>query len=568
VADVSFSSGEMPTSGCRTTVGRLIGTLFFFVFFAAGCLVAVVIGREVLLDLATYRWQRADAVVVESRIVEQGNDEHPYQLEVAYRYRFDGVEYTGERVTRGDDGHEGYSDVQRDALRYRQGSEVDCYVNPDRPEEAVLVRREPWLAFMILLPLIFVAVGAIGMYAIWSRAKPKPETISISERAKPGRHALIPVILGAVFAVVGAVMFVVLGVLPAIRLLRASTWDEVPCRVVSSSVRSHSTDDGTTYSVDILYEYQFDGFALRSNRYDFANLSSSGHESKQEIVDRYPPGSLTVCYVDPTDPASAVLSRSFRAAYLFGLFPLTFLIVGIPVLLWGLRQIRRRPADRSPFRRPSAVPVTETRTGPARLEPRQTRAAKVFGCLIFALIWNGVVSVFLFSAIREWQRGSPDWFHNVFLIPFVLVGLGGIGGVVYFFLGSFNPVPTLELTPSPVRLGDSVLLEWSFDGRPQRIQHLRITFEGREEATYRRGTDTRTDKQVFARSTVVDTDIDYEISRGSRELHVPEDTMHSLDGGNNKIHWYLKIHGDVPRWPDVDEEHPVEILPALPEAMT
>ena len=67
------------------------------------------------------------------------------------------------------------------------------------------------------------------------------------------------------------------------------------------------------------------------------------------------------------------------------------------------------------------------------------------------------------------------------------------------------------------------------------------------------------------RFTVVDSHIDYEIARGSREIHIPEDTMHSFDGGNNKIGWYLKVAGDVPRWPDVDDEVPVDILPSIPE---
>jgi len=564
VTEYSVTVADQPKPGCRSVVGKLVGTVFFLLFFGMGCLFVFFIMREVALDAATYRWQRTPAVVIESEIVDSGDDENPYRLAVNYRYSYNGVEYIGDRVARSHQGEDDYSDVQREALSYAEGAEVDCYVNPERPGEAVLERRPPWFAFMILLPLIFVAIGAIGMYAVWSRGKPKRETVSISEKAKGGRHAhLIPIILGALFTVIGGGLFVTIGVLPAVKLMRAASWEEVPCRVVSSTVRSHSSDDGTTYSVDILYEYEFGGHVRRSNRYDFANFSSSGHEGKREIVDRYPAGAGTVCFVDPADPVDAVLSREFRLAYLIGLFPLIFLIVGLAVLSWGIKS--RRSSTQSPTRgRADQVDLAPV-AGPAVLTTRHSRIGKVVGSMIFTLIWNGIVSVFVYKLISDWQRGHPDWFLALFLIPFVLVGLGSIVMIGYFVLAAFNPRPRLELEPSIARLGESIRVTWRFDGRSERIQHLRITLEGREEATYRRGTDTCTDTETFARFSFADTEVSYEISQGYGELQIPEDTIHSLDAGNNKIVWSIKINGDIPRWPDVDDEFEVRMLPLTPE---
>jgi hypothetical protein len=96
---------------------------------------------------------------------------------------------------------------------------------------------------------------------------------------------------------------------------------------------------------------------------------------------------------------------------------------------------------------------------------------------------------------------------------------------------------------------------------------LTITLEGQEEATYRRGTDTHTDTEVFASLPLVETRNDWEIPRGSAEVVIPDDTMHSLEADNNKIVWLLKIAGDIPRWPDVDESLPLTVRPMRREVI-
>jgi hypothetical protein len=59
-----------------------------------------------------------------------------------------------------------------------------------------------------------------------------------------------------------------------------------------------------------------------------------------------------------------------------------------------------------------------------------------------------------------------------------------------------EPAPT---TSNGVRLGQGLSVEWAVAGRAERIARLLITLEGRERATFSRGTDTITEHQVFAR---------------------------------------------------------------------
>jgi len=199
--------------------------------------------------------------------------------------------------------------------------------------------------------------------------------------------------------------------------------------------------------------------------------------------------------------------------------------------------------------------------GPLVLEPQVSPFGKVLGALFFCLFWNGIVSVFVFQAWKGWERGHPDWFLTLFLVPFVLVGLATIGAVGYVLLALANPRPRLTLEKATVRLGEELRLDWRFTGRAARIRQLSILLEGREEATYQRGTDTHTDREVFATHTLVDTGNDWEIPRGTATALVPHDTMHSFAADNNKIVWEIKVAGEIDRWPDMDQNFPITIRP-------
>jgi hypothetical protein len=98
-------------------------------------------------------------------------------------------------------------------------------------------------------------------------------------------------------------------------------------------------------------------------------------------------------------------------------------------------------------------------------------------------------------------------------------------------------------------------------GRSSRIQHLRITLEGMEKARYSQGTDNRVDTRVFARLPVVDTSDSRQIAEGQAQFIVPKDSMHSFCAPHNEIIWTIKVHGDIPRFPDVSDEFPITILP-------
>ncbi len=552
--------GTESRSGCRSIGARIVGSLFFLAFFAMGTLFEVLVVTELIRELATYRWHATPATIDSSGVERTGDDEEPYQLTITYRYSHGGVERLSSRVALSPRTSSSYDTIQRESLRLAPGTTTTCYVDPKHPERSVLRRRNPIFGLVAFFPLIFIAIGAVGLYAIWKPASREPETTSISTKASARRLAhVVPIVLGLLFVTVGGSLFIAIGAVPGLRLLRAASWLETPCTIVSSTVRSHSTDDGTTHRVDILFRYEVDGVSYNSNRYDFANFSSSGYASKREIVDGYPEGSESVCFVDPDDPTRVVLVRDFRPAYLVGLLPLLFLIAGAAVARWGIN-IRNRTAK--PWTTPEATGAEAVSfEGAIELVPRQSPAAKVLGALIFTLIWNGILSVFLINLIRDWQRGQHAWGTALFLAPFLIVGLASFVMVGYAVLAAFNPRPRLTIDPATPSLGHSVVVDWRFRGRSRRIEQLEITIEGREEATYRRGTDSRTDTEIFARILVADARHELEIARGSGHVRIPDDTMHSFAGDHNRVVWAVKLHGAITRWPDVDEEFEISVRP-------
>ena len=365
-------------------------------------------------------------------------------------------------------------------------------------------------------------------------------------KKSPSKGCLIPFFLLFLAAGLAVVWFIT--VRPLLKTFAADKWPETPCSILSSEVGQHSgSKGGTTYSIDIHYRYEFQGEAHESKAYDFLESSSSGFEGKAAVVARYPAASIQVCYVNPRDPAEAVLARGFHPGYLFGLLGLIFVAVGGGGIYFVLRPVKPRRTSTSGAAAPLAVPM-----GSTTLRPSTTPGCRLSIAVAIALFWNGIVSIFVFG-------GGLDGCAMLVMIPFILVGLGLIAWVGYQFLALFNPRPVLVVSAGVVPLGGSFDLHWRLKGRVQKLKTLRITLEGREEATYRRGTKTSTDKIVFITLVLHG---DAVVREGRVNVQIPRGTMHTFKAANNKILWSLHVRGEIPRWPDVNEEFPFEVLPA------
>lgn len=384
-------------------------------------------------------------------------------------------------------------------------------------------------------------------------------------------------LVGVIFLLVGSGVFVGLSALPLRGWFVAQDWPAVPCTILSSEVLTHSSSDGTTYSIHIRYAYEWEGTHYEGDTYNFFSGSSSGYERKQAVVDQYPAGETRECYLNPADPAEAVLNRAFSFVYLVGCFGLIFVFIALFLIFHRPKKggaitettigdlesmMRTRAGGNFTIAGASgALPDAPPDYGTITLKGGNNSIFGFAFMLVFGLIWNGIVCVAVWNTVFSGSSGAFDIVGALFLIPFVLVGLAVIGGTGYFFLTLFNPRPDLTLSPGYLPLGGTATLGWSFRGNPSRIQKLTITVQGQEAATYRRGTSTTTDKNIFEKVIVVETEDIPAIRSGEAPFTMPEFTAPSFTAPNNKIQWHVKVHGEIHRWPDVNEEFELVVSP-------
>jgi len=578
-----------------STAGRVGATLFFLFWLAIPTVMLVLIGRDTVRNARTWRWPATPCTIVSSGVEQTGSDgDYAFRVEYAYSAGRPGkaetFSTTSAVYSRGYKGSSDYAEAQRLALRFPPGTKTDCYVNPADPSQAVLKRSSLATAAIALFPMLFIAIGLGGLWFTWNGrpaaagagagGSDAPLSTPMSNLGGKKVSAGVPVVLFAVFVVMGGGIMALMGA-RVLNVFTAGSWRAVPATVVSSRVRSHSSGEGTTYSVDVLYHYEINGREYRANRYGFMRGSSSGYDGKRAVVNRFPPGARVTAFVNPSDPADAVLERGFTPDMLFLLIPGVFLAIGLVGLVYSIRRAARLreegrrfgidsdasstvPAGGSRFR--SSRTYTPRRSlpddgSPVALSPRQSPGLKLLGVTIAALFWNGIISIFLYKVVTGWKSGHGDACLTAFMLPFVAIGIALVVAAVHTLLALFNPRPVLVLGGGGLSLGASTELRWSFTGKVERVHQFVIRLEGREEATYRQGTDTRTDKSTFFSADLVDTTSPAEIANGKTAVQFSADSMHSFESANNKIIWVLTVHGHIRHWADVKEEYVLSVAP-------
>jgi len=185
--------------------------------------------------------------------------------------------------------------------------------------------------------------------------------------------------------------------------------------------------------------------------------------------------------------------------------------------------------------------------------------------MVACLVWNGIVAAFAVPVVRGHLRGDPEWVLTLFV---VLFGLGGIVLLVFFvrqFLITTGIGPTLvEISDHPLHPGQQCRLFLSQPGRLA-INSIEVLLVCEEEATYRQGTNTRTETRKVCHRQLFHRDA-FEVYRGMPfeaecELSVPAAAMHSFKAAHNGVHWKVVVKGDIARWPDYERSFPVIIHP-------
>lgn len=339
------------TGGIGGIIFALVWISFSSVFVAVGC-------KSAWRSLTQSAWQHVPCVIDEFQILDDPTQDEPFSAKLAFHYEIGGRQHRGHCLyppkapttpspakpqTVAEDRDKDYQKLAALQQQYLTASEPVCLVDPQNPVIAALMvkRDDLWgsLAFGGF-GLCFVGVGVgLLLQNIRQVRGGSGAAMTGKRRSDENFPAAIGVPFFGLFAAAGCGMFCFISVPLVKHLWIGQSWVATPATVQWSRIAiSPGSKGGSTYKVDIFYQYTFAGKPHHSNRSDFIEASSSGRSGKEALVRANPPGKTLTCYVNPNQPWEAVRNRGPGWSSLFGLFPLPFMAVGIGGLWYLVRQ--------------------------------------------------------------------------------------------------------------------------------------------------------------------------------------------------------------------------------------
>ena len=89
-------------------------------------------------------------------------------------------------------------------------------------------------------------------------------------------------------------------------------WEPIPCEITSSKVIELQGERNKQYTIDVLYHYQYYRKEYTGRKFSVSQPALKSRESIEKLAKKYPEGSMSICYVNPSKPEEAVLSRDIR----------------------------------------------------------------------------------------------------------------------------------------------------------------------------------------------------------------------------------------------------------------
>ncbi len=200
-----------------------------------------------------------------------------------------------------------------------------------------------------------------------------------------------------------------------------------------------------------------------------------------------------------------------------------------------------------------------------RLPGLESTAWQLAAAAITCLLCVGIATVLIVIAVHGFQIDRPQWALTAFLVPFSSV----TGWSVYYFarqlmLHTGIGPTSVEISDHPLYPGKAYEVFLVQSGRLH-VEQLTIALICEEEATFRQGTDIRTEQRVVYRDEIFCGE-DFHIDPAkpfeqSGSFHVPAQAMHSFKSGHNAVHWKILVTGRFEKWPPLARSFPVIVFP-------
>jgi len=200
-----------------------------------------------------------------------------------------------------------------------------------------------------------------------------------------------------------------------------------------------------------------------------------------------------------------------------------------------------------------------------RLPIESPESWTLLGMGIFAVLWNIVLIVLAVSAGVDLAGGRTDWLLIALVAAFACVGIASIFVFGRAAITAARVGPTqLEICSLPMRPGGRYELLLSQSGAGT-FRSLSIMLEQEERATFRMGTDTRTERRVVL-SREISKWQGIELSPATRfearcQVGLSADLMHSFTSAHNSVDWRFVVHGIPARRQPFARVFPVIVFP-------
>lgn len=359
-------------------------------------------------------------------------------------------------------------------------------------------------------------------------------------KKKEGRVSIGMILFGLIFVAVGVAVVVGL-MLPMLRDgWHAQTWPQVQATLLATDLEQHYSDNSYTYEVTARYRYRYDGQDYEGTRVGLTVGSDNIGDWHQRIHRRLQRAlsnsdSITV-YVNPDDPADAVINRDIRWGYLglLSLFPLVFGGVGAGIATAAFNRRQPLPTDSDIPQRP---------VSPVKID--SGGKAGMWGSWFFALIWNGISAPLFFAIPEEFAKG------NKLILIGGLFPLIGIGILIYAVRATmeyrrFGKIE-LAMDPYPGAIGGEMAGTLDIPVKLSRQDHYTATLSCIHVYTTGSGKNRSTKHKVVWQES--GTPAAFATGTGTRlvvRFQVPEGLPDSAPASSDYHMWKLTVRGEIP----------------------
>jgi len=185
----------------------------------------------------------------------------------------------------------------------------------------------------MLIPLILILLKSLGIIR---------STINLNLKNPDLPRSFPPISFwgGAVQLTVAIVMVVMFFFSSLTQFINIRGWEPVPCEIISSKIIELPGEKEKQYTVDVRYRYKYSGRNHTSEKLSLFQPPVKSLKSSDKIVKKYPAETRSICYVNPSNPEEAILSRDIRGLeFARGgmgglLFLFSALILGVGTRRW------------------------------------------------------------------------------------------------------------------------------------------------------------------------------------------------------------------------------------------